>query len=106
MYTAQAFRRQQEPAARGRVMARNVGPVGVRLRELGLSARQALLGRGQQPPHGLGPIAFDRMAVIVQAITVQDAEIALRGGVARFGGLEQPPLQPVALRAGMSRRHG
>jgi hypothetical protein len=30
----------------------------------------------------------------------------LRAGIAGFGGLEQPLLQPVALRAGMSRRHG
>jgi hypothetical protein len=46
------------------------------------------------------------MAVIVQAIAVQDAEVALRAGVAAFSGFEQPFLQPIALPAGMSRRHG
>ena len=106
MYAVQPHLRQEEPPARNRMAAGHVGLFGVCLRKLGLSARQALLGRGQQPPHCLRPIGFDRMAVIVKTIAVQDAEIALRAGVARFGGLEQPLLQPVALRAGMSRRHG
>ena len=106
MYAVQPHLRQEEPSARNRMAAGRVGLLGVCLRELGLSARQALLGRGQQPPHCLRPIGFDRMAVIVKTVAVQDAEIALRPDVARFGGLEQPPLQPVALRAGMSRRHG
>ena len=106
MDAAQALRGQQEPPARGRVTARYVGPLGVCLREFGLGTRQALLGRCQQPPRCLRPIGFDEVAVIVQAIAVQDAEIALRVGVASFGGLEQPFLQPVALPAGMSRRHG
>ena len=68
--------------------------------------RQALLGRGQQPSYRLRPVAFDGIAVIVHAVVVQDAEIALRGGVARFGGLEQPLLQAVALCLGWRRRSG
>ena len=106
MDAVQPHLRQEEPPARDRMAAVRVGLLGVCLGELGLSARQALLGRGQQPSHCLRPVGFDRMAVVVQAVAVEDAEIALRAGVARFGGLEQPLLQPVALRAGMSRRHG
>ena len=36
-----------------------------------------VFGRGQQPSHGLRPVAFDGIAVIVQAIGVEDAQIAL-----------------------------
>ncbi|SRR6266567_340156 len=98
MDPAQADRRQEEPPARGRVAARYVRPVGVDLRQFDLSTRQALLGRGQQPSHCPWPIGFDDIAVIVQAVVVEDAEIALRARVASFGGLEQPFLDAVALR--------
>ena len=106
MYAVQSRLREEEPPARNRMAAGRVGLLGVGLRKLGLSARHALLGRGEQPPHGLRPIGFDRVAVIVQTIAVQDTEIALRAGVASFGGLEQPFLQPVALAARVSRRYG
>jgi len=106
MYAVQPNLRQEEPPARDHMAAGHVGRLGVRLRKFGLSPGQALLGRGEQPPHGLRPIGFDRVAVIVQTIAVQDTEIALRAGVASFGGLEQPFLQPVALAARMSRRYG
>ena len=86
MDAAQAPRRQQEPPARGRVAAPYVGPVGVYLGELDLGAGQALLGRRQQPPDRLRPVAFDGIAVVVDAVVVKDAEIALRAGVARLVG--------------------
>jgi hypothetical protein len=106
MYIAQADRRYEKPPARARMAAGHVGPLGVHLREFDLSARQPLLGRGQQPPYCLRPIAFDRIAVIVHAIAVQDAEVALRAGIAPLGGLKQPFLQSVAPDPWLSRRHG
>ena len=66
--------------------ARHVRRVRVNLGERGLSTRQALFGRGQQPFHRLRPVAFDGITVVVQSIGVEDAEIALGSGVARFGG--------------------
>ena len=86
MDAAQAHRRQEKPPARGRVAARYIRPIGVDLREPDLSTRQALLGRRQQPPHRLRPVADDGIAVIVHAVVVEDAEIALGAGVARFCG--------------------
>jgi hypothetical protein len=77
MDAAQADRGQEEPPARSRVAARYVGPVGVDFGKLDLSARQALLGRGQQPSDSLRAVSFDGIAVVVQAIVVEDAEIAL-----------------------------
>jgi hypothetical protein len=52
-----------------------------------LGARQTLLGCGQQPFYCFWPVSFDRVAVIVHAVAVQDTEVALRAGVALFGGL-------------------
>src|SRR6266536_6617008 len=98
MNPAQARRRHEEPTARDRMVTRYVRAIGVDLREFDLRTRQALLRRGQQPFHGLRSAALYDIAVIVQAIVIEDAEIALGDGVARFGGLEQPFLYPVALR--------
>jgi len=68
--------------------AGHVGPLGVHLCEFDLSAREALLGRRQEPSYCLRPIGFDRMAVIVQAIAGKDAEIALRAGISSFGSFQ------------------
>src|SRR5439155_25456795 len=85
MNPAQARRRQEEPPARGRVAARYVGPIGVDLGEFDLRTRQALLGRSQQPFHGLRATAPYDITVIVKAIVIEAAECALGYGVARFG---------------------
>src|SRR5713101_9694707 len=87
MDAAQAHRCQEEPPARRRVAPGYVRPVGVDLGQFDLSPRQALLGRGQQPSHSLRPVALYEMAVIVQAVVVEDAEIALGPCVTRFSGL-------------------
>ena len=106
MNPTQAYRRHKEPPARGRVAARYVRPVGVDLREFDLSARQALLGRGQQPFHGLRSTALNDIAVIVQAIVVEDAEIALGENIAGFGCFEQPFLHPITLCTRFRERRG
>ena len=86
MDAAQAPRRQEEPPARGRVATLYVGSVGVHFGEFDLSAGQALLGGRQEPSDRLRPVAFDGIPVVVDAVVVKDAEVALRAGVARFGG--------------------
>src|SRR5947207_7707088 len=106
MNPAQARRRHEEPTARDRVAAGYVRAIGVDLREFDLCTRQALLGRGQQPSHGLWPAALDDIAVIVQAVVVEDAEIALGNGITRLGCLEQPFLHPITLRPWFRERRG
>ena len=63
----------------------------VHLSELALSTRQTLFGGSQQPFHGLGSIALDGIAIVIQTTVVEDTKIKLRRGVAAFGGNKEVP---------------
>jgi hypothetical protein len=58
----------------------------VHLSELALSTWQTLFGGSQQPFHGLGSVALDGIAIVIQTTVVEDTKIKLRRGVAAFGG--------------------
>ena len=58
----------------------------VHLGELNLSSWQTLFGGSQQPFHGLGSVALDGIAIVIQTTVVEDAKIKLRRGVAAVGG--------------------
>jgi hypothetical protein len=63
----------------------------VHLSELALSTWQTLLGGSQQPFHGLGSVALDGIAIVIQTTVVEDTKIKLRRGVAAFGDNKQVP---------------
>jgi hypothetical protein len=58
----------------------------IRLGELTLSTWQTLFSSSQQPFHGLGSVALDGIAIVIQTIVVEETKIKLRRGVAAFGG--------------------
>ena len=84
MCAAQAHRRQQAPAADLDLALRHVGRLGIDFCKSDLRARQALLGRRQQPPHGFCAVAFDPMVIVVRVADVQGAEVEQRGAVFRI----------------------
>jgi hypothetical protein len=63
----------------------------VHLGELTLSTWQTLIGGSQQPFHGLGSIALDGIAIVIQTTVVEDTKIKLRRGVAAFSGNKEVP---------------
>ena len=63
----------------------------VHLSELTLSTWQTLFGGSQQPFHGLGSVALDGIAIVIQTTVVEDTKIKLRRGVAAFGGNKEVP---------------
>jgi hypothetical protein len=89
MCAAQVRRRQQVPAAGLDLALRYIGRLGIDFCKSDLRAGQALLGRGQQPPHGFCAIAYNRMVIVVKVVGVEDTEVELRGGIALFSGLKE-----------------
>jgi hypothetical protein len=77
---------REEPGTGVDIISRRIWPFGVHLRELTLSACQALFGGSQQPLHGLGAVAFDGVPIVIQTAVAEDTKIELRGGVAALGG--------------------
>jgi len=63
----------------------------VHLSEPALGAWQTLFGSSQQPFHGLGSVALDGIAIVIQTTVVEDTKIKLRRGVAAFGGTKEVP---------------
>jgi hypothetical protein len=97
MCAAQARRRQRVPAAGLDLALRYVGPLGIDLCKSDLRAEQALLGRGQQPPHCFCAIAYNRMVIVVKVVGVEDTEVELRGGIALFSGLKELSIHSAGL---------